>query len=82
MRMHPGVSFPLERIVPSGGIEISGKLLPEGTIVGMNPAVIHRNQQVFGEDADFFRPERWLGDGEKVKLMERTLLTVRPTPFP
>ncbi|KAH8742675.1 cytochrome P450 [Diaporthe sp. PMI_573] len=75
MRMHPGVSFPLERVVPRGGIEISGKLLPEGTIVGMNPAVIHRNQQVFGEDADFFRPERWLGDEEKVKLMDRTLLT-------
>lgn len=76
MRVHPGVSFPLERIVPKGGVRVSGKHLPEGTIVGMNAAVIHRNKEIFGEDADTFRPERWMGEEERVKVMDRHLLTV------
>jgi hypothetical protein len=77
MRMHPGVSFPLERVVPAGGVQVSGAFLPEGTIVGMTAAVVHRDKEVFGEDADTYRPERWLGEEEGVKVMERTLLTVR-----
>lgn len=28
--------------------------------VGVNPWVIHRNQDVFGEDVEEFRPDRWL----------------------
>jgi cytochrome P450 len=32
------------------------------TVVGINPWVLHRNQDVFGEDVDEFKPERWLGD--------------------
>ncbi|PSS03410.1 cytochrome P450 [Coniella lustricola] len=34
--------------------------IPGGTIIGCSAWVIHRNKQVFGEDADVFRPERWL----------------------
>ena len=26
----------------------------------MNPWVVHRDRDVFGEDAEFFRPDRWL----------------------
>lgn len=76
MRMHPGVSYPLERVVPEGGAELCGAHLPAGTIVGVNPAVIHRNQDIFGEDADQFRPERWLDEEARVKEMDRHLLTV------
>lgn len=41
----------------------------------MNPYVVHRSRQVFGEDADFFRPERWLEGDEKI--MNRYMLQVR-----
>ncbi|KAF5016196.1 hypothetical protein F66182_12201, partial [Fusarium sp. NRRL 66182] len=76
MRMHPGVSYPLERVVPRGGAELCGTYLPEGTVVGVNAAVIHRNRDIFGHDADHFRPERWLeGSEEKIKEMDRNLLT-------
>lgn len=77
MRCHPGVSYPLERIVPPGGGELCGVHLREGAVVGINPAVIHRDQSIFGEDASEFNPERWLRQDEEVrKSMDRHLMTV------
>lgn len=77
MRLHPGVSYPLERIVPPGGVEVCGHYLPEGTIVGMHAWVIHRDATIFGSDANQFKPERWLqSDTETIKRMESGLLTV------
>lgn len=32
------------------------------TVVGVNPWVVHQNTEVFGDDADAFRPDRWLKD--------------------
>ena len=83
MRCHPGVSYPLERIVPKGGTELCGVHLREGTVVGINPAVIHRDQSIFGEDASEFNPERWLGlDEEARKTMDRHLMTVSHSLLP
>lgn len=63
-----------ERVTPPGGATILGHFVPGGTIVGANPWVVHRNREVFGEDVDVYRPERWLiDDGEKVKRMNRAL---------
>lgn len=77
MRCHPGVSYPLERVVPEGGTVICGKHLAAGTIVGVNPAVLHHDKSIFGDDAATFRPERWIeSDEEKIKLMDRHLMTV------
>lgn len=77
MRCCPGVSMPLERLVPEGGAEFCGKYLPAGTVVGVNPVVIHHDKTIFGEDAASFRPERWTESGaERVKIMDRNLLTV------
>lgn len=61
-RMHPAPGLPLERIVPEGGLEIAGRAVPGGTIVGCSAWVIHRNQEIFGADVEEFRPERWLVD--------------------
>ncbi|KAK5702374.1 hypothetical protein LTR17_022371 [Elasticomyces elasticus] len=77
MRCHPGVSYPLERVVPHGGADICGVHLMKGTIVGVNPAVIHRDTSIFGDDAIRFSPERWLtGNEERTKLMDRNLMTM------
>jgi cytochrome P450 len=77
MRCHPGVSFPLERVVPAGGVDLCGVHLAPGTIVGINPAVIHQEKSIFGEDAAHFRPERWTEcDSEHAKYMDRYNLTV------
>ena len=82
-RIHPPFGLPLERIVPTGGMVISGEYIPAGTIVGMNAWVVHRDRDVFGLDADQWRPERWLEADARTKLrMEQSLLTVRLQPLP
>ncbi|RYO73967.1 hypothetical protein DL763_010330 [Monosporascus cannonballus] len=60
-RMHPAAGLPLERIVPSpAGAEIAGHRVPGGTIVGCSAWVIHRRPEIWGPDADVYKPERWL----------------------
>ncbi|KAF5486474.1 Cytochrome P450 monooxygenase vrtE [Colletotrichum fructicola] len=66
LRLHPAVGLILERIVPEGGLELAdGTRLPGGTIVGASPWVVHHDKEVFGDDANSFRPERWLQDGNE-----------------
>lgn len=75
--MHPAVGLLMERVVPKGGADVGGVVLPEGTIVGMNPWVAARDKTVYGRDAYEFRPERWLeADEKQLKLMERNFLAV------
>lgn len=75
MRLHPAVGFLLERVVPQGGATLAGNWLPEGTVVGVNPWVVARDKTVYGEDAEAFRPERWLEkDAFKLKMMEASFL--------
>jgi cytochrome P450 len=77
LRMHPGVGFPLERYVPPEGATICDVDLPGGTVVSMTASVIHIDKSVFGEDADRFRPERWIdASPEQLKLMDRSFLAV------
>ncbi|ERT00228.1 hypothetical protein HMPREF1624_03599 [Sporothrix schenckii ATCC 58251] len=65
-RLHPAAGLPLERIVPPGGTEIAGHFIPGGTIVGCSAWVLHHTKEVFGDDTDTYRPERWLVDESKV----------------
>ncbi|CZT20252.1 related to pisatin demethylase cytochrome P450 [Ramularia collo-cygni] len=74
-RLHPGVGFPLERSVPSEGATLCGFPLVAGTNVSMMAPVVQVDPDVFGEDSQEFRPERWLdSDPEQLKLMERSML--------
>ena len=77
LRLHPSVSYPLERIVPDGGAELCGKFIPAGTVVGVHAWVVHRDEDVFGEDVEAFRPERWIDvEPEQLRRMERAFLAV------
>ncbi|KAL9588621.1 MAG: hypothetical protein Q9203_002567 [Teloschistes exilis] len=73
VRLHPPFCLPLERVVPKEGITIGEHTFPGGTVVGMSPWVVNRHQPTFGEDADSWRPERWLGlDAEHHKQLENS----------
>lgn len=77
LRMHPAVGLLLERVVPRGGTEVGGMWLAGGTVVGNNPWVAARDKEVYGEDSEIFKPERWLDADEKgLKAMERNFLAV------
>lgn len=61
LRFTAPVGLMLERVVPSTGLTLpDGRFIPSGVKIGINPAVVTRDVGVFGEDADTFRPERWL----------------------
>ncbi|KAH7066850.1 benzoate 4-monooxygenase cytochrome-like protein P450 [Paraphoma chrysanthemicola] len=76
-RMHPAAGLLLERIVPPQGATICGEYVPGGTVVGCNAWVLHQNKEVFGEDADVYRPERWLesegADPDRIAKMKSSM---------
>jgi cytochrome P450 len=75
MRLHVVTRMPHDRVVLSTGLLVYGEYIAAGTDVGVYGSVLHHRADIFGEDVDVFRPERWLGDEEKVKKMKNTLFT-------
>lgn len=77
--MHPVVGHILERVVPSSGLELkNGTTLPPGTIVGVNPWVVHYQTRIFGSEPNEFRPERWLqGENETAEGYESRIKGMR-----
>lgn len=69
-RLHPAPGLTLERIVPPQGADIAGHFVKGGTIVGCSAWVMHRRKEIFGEDVEVYRPERWLVDESKDKNAE------------
>jgi cytochrome P450 len=74
MRMHPSVGLSIPRYAPQEGIELAGRFISKGYRIGINPAVVHYDRDVFGADADEFRPERWLVGEDDWRAMDRNLL--------
>ncbi|KAI1184215.1 cytochrome P450 [Nemania serpens] len=70
-RTYPAAGLPLERVVPEPGVEIAGHHVRGGTIVGCSAWLIHRRPEIFGDDVDAYRPERWLVDDESLPEAER-----------
>jgi cytochrome P450 len=76
MRVRPAVGVNITRLVPPEGAELEGHFFLGGTRIACNGWVLHRDRDVFGADADEFRPERWLEDVESAKRMERYMVQV------
>jgi cytochrome P450 len=51
-----------------------GYWIPGNTRIGVNPAVIHFDKSIFGEDPGVFRPERWVEAGANVANMDRHIM--------
>ncbi|KAJ5901879.1 hypothetical protein N7495_002407 [Penicillium taxi] len=66
MRLCPSAPNIFPRYVTEPGIELYGKFVPAGTEISCNPYLVHRDLALYGEDAEEFKPERWL-DLEKAK---------------
>ena len=74
MRLCPSVQsiFPRE-VLPQHKLEIEGREIPVGTEVACNPWIIHRDREVYGDDAEAWRPERWLEENDGKKLEKYNL---------
>ena len=65
----------IERSVPPDGTTIDGHHLPAGAIVEWQVDALHCDSDIYGEDVEDFRPERWLvPNTQKRKQMEHGLL--------
>ncbi|RDW87449.1 hypothetical protein BP5796_03143 [Coleophoma crateriformis] len=78
MRIWPPVTGLLSKKAPPEGdtVEILGKtyFIPGNTNVGYCAWGVMHSTDVFGEDADVFRPERWLEpESEKLSRMHKTV---------
>ena len=60
LRILPPAAGAFFKTVPPGGDIIHGKFIPGGTQIGSSPFGIHHSKNIFGADAEVFRPERWL----------------------
>ncbi|KAJ3538936.1 hypothetical protein NM208_g5689 [Fusarium decemcellulare] len=74
-RLHPSIIFQLPRVVPPEGITIRKYFIPGNAHVSMSPRVMNRDKEVFGDDAEVWRPERWLEEPERAKYMDSMLAT-------
>jgi cytochrome P450 len=79
-RMHPSVVYNLPRNVPKGGVTFDHYFIPENATLSFSPLAQNRCKAIFGEDADQWRPERWMeGEGsseEELRKMNKYLATV------
>jgi len=82
LRLHSPVGYILPREVPKGGSTLAERYFPPGvrnplsyskiqTVVGVHAWTIHRDESVFGAEADKFKPERWLESTERTGFMDR-----------
>lgn len=73
IRILPPAGGAFFKQVPPGGDVICGKFIPGGTQIGSSPLAIHHSKNTFGEDAETFRPERWLeADEDQLEKMKAT----------
>lgn len=71
LRIMPPASGAMFKQVPPNGDIVLGKFLPGGTQIGGSPLGIQHSKQIYGVDADIFRPERWL-EASTEKFLEMT----------
>ncbi|GAT28911.1 cytochrome P450 [Aspergillus luchuensis] len=65
LRLRPSIPGGLPRVVPKGGMMVSGEWLEEGTTVSLSTYTVHRYPDVFGLDPERYIPERWLQPGSR-----------------
>jgi len=65
----PPLPLGFPKRVPPQGDTILDKFIPGGTDIFVNTLSLFRNKEVFGADADFFRPERFLECSSEKKAL-------------
>jgi len=75
LRLNPPAPNLFPRIVPQGGKVIDGHFVPAGTEITNNAWTIQRNKDFYGEDAEEFKPERWMESEQRSFRLEAAQFT-------
>lgn len=73
--MNPPATNLFARVTPKGGKTIDGHFIPEATDITTYAYVMQRNEELYGNDANEFRPERWLEDEKRSNLLDSVQFT-------
>ncbi|KAI0399649.1 cytochrome P450 [Xylaria palmicola] len=74
LRFSPPTTALVSKQVPPEGDNFEGRYIPGGTRVSVNILAIQRSKEIFGQDPDVFRPERWIDiSEEKYRDMSQTV---------
>jgi cytochrome P450 len=73
-RICPPATGILSKKAPPNGENFKGRFIPGAVEIGQCAWGVQRSKQVYGDDSEIFRPERWLeAKGEKLEKMEKSL---------
>lgn len=73
LRIWPPLTGLMTKTVPPAGDTFNDVFLPGNTEIAYSAWGVHHNKKTYGEDAEVFRPERWLeAEGEVLHKMERS----------
>jgi cytochrome P450 len=80
MRLHPSITYQLPRVVPDQGVQVGPYHFDRRTICGISPAAMNRPTKVFGEDANEWKPKRWIAHGledeKRISAMNQDMTAV------
>ncbi|KAF2963896.1 hypothetical protein GQX73_g9664 [Xylaria multiplex] len=78
-RLHPSIVYQLPRKSPSGGVELEGFFIGPSSTISMSPLAQNRSKAIFGDDANEWKPERWivgeLNTEDQIRYMDKNLAT-------
>lgn len=75
LRLNPPATNFFPRVVPAGGKEIQGHYVPEGTEITSHAYTVQRDATMYGQDAEAFEPERWLGGEQRTFELDAAQFT-------
>lgn len=73
LRICPPLFGLQSKMAPPQGETVNGTFFPRGTEIATCPSMVTRRKDIYGDDVDIFRPERWIeADASTRAKYERT----------
>ncbi|KAI0418848.1 cytochrome P450 [Xylaria grammica] len=78
-RIHPSIIYQLPRHAPASGVQLEGFFIDPSSTISTSPLAQNRCKALFGDDANEWKPERWIpgeiNTEEQIRFMDKNLAT-------